>query len=167
MHLGHRLHLGEVTATQSLERIGVTLQLPHVNACRLDQPFGFEPRFADHDIGLARGLLLRRFAHLLRGDQGFVERLVSLAKGAQLFVECPRLGVEFLVRAHQSLDLVGDLLAKLVDPRRVVAAKRRTKFVAPDINRREMKPFVSHGVRSPNRTVPSRTIVAPSSTATS
>jgi hypothetical protein len=48
----------------------------------------------------------------------------------------------------------------------VVSAECAGKFLGPDIQRGEVKSMiVTHAVRSPNNTVPTRIIVAPSSTA--
>jgi hypothetical protein len=75
----------------------------------------------------------------LRADQRIVERLVALAEGAELLVEPARLGVELLALAREALELVGDLLAELVDTRLVVAAQRRPELVPPRVDRGEVE----------------------------
>ena len=100
-------------------------------------------------------------------DQRVVERLVALAERAQLLVEAPRLGVEILIDARQPLHLLGDLIPELIDARGIVAAQRATEVVAPHVQWRKMKRFVDHLALAPKRVVPSRTMVAPSSTAIS
>ena len=118
-------------------------------------------------MGFAISLLADLRAQLLRGDEGVVQRLVAFAKGPKLLVEPLCLLLEVLIRPNEAFDLGRDLIAELVDARFVVAAQRRPEIVPADVERCEMKGFVAHAYRAPNRTVPSLTIVAPSSTATS
>ena len=82
-------------------------------------------------------------------------------------MKAPRLGVQILVDAREPLHFLGDLIPELVDAGRIVAAQRPTEVVAPHIQRGKMKRFVYHLALAPKRVVPSRTIVAPSSTAIS
>ena len=91
----------------------------------------------------------------------------AIVEAAKLVRDELRLLVENQVRSRQAFDLGRDLIAKLVHARLVVAAQRRPEIVAPDVDRCEMKAFVAHACRAPNRIVPSLTIVAPSSTAIS
>ena len=135
-------------------------------------------RLVDHSSASARAsrrielpfllrLLADLAAQLLRGDERFVDRLVALAERAQLLVKAARLGVEILVDARQPLELLGHLLAKLIDALGIVAAQRLAELVAANVERREMKGLVDHADLAPKRIVPRRTSVAPSSTATS
>src|SRR6185437_10218490 len=113
------------------------------------------------------GLLANLAAELLRRDERFVDRLVALAKGAELLVKAARFVVEVLVDAREPLQLFGHLVAELVHPLGIVAAERLAEIVPAHIQRREVKSLVDHADLAPKRIVPRRTNVAPSSTATS
>ena len=68
--------------------------------------------------------------------------------------------------AQQAIQFLGYRQLEFVDLGPVVAAKHTSKFLGTDIQRRQMEGMiVGHVDRSPKRTVPSRIIVAPSSTA--
>ena len=112
-------------------------------------------------------LLADLAAKLLRRDERVVDRLVALAKRAQLLVKAARLGVEILIDSRQALELLGDLLAELIDALGIEAAQGFPELVSPNVERREMEGFVNHAGLAPKRIVPRRTSVAPSSTAIS
>jgi hypothetical protein len=68
--------------------------------------------------------------------------------------------------SQQPLQLVRHRELELIYLTGVISAERTLKLLRPHIERREMKRvIVAHGLRSPNSTVPSLIIVAPSSTA--
>jgi acetolactate synthase regulatory subunit len=48
-------------------------------------------------------------------------------------MEAARLGIEILVQAREALELLGNLVAKLIDPLGIVAAQRFAEFVPADI----------------------------------
>src|SRR5262249_21978868 len=143
------------------------LDTPHLGARLVEEAFGLRACLADDELPFLFGLLPDLVAQLLRGDQRVIDRLVSFTKRSELFVKPARLGVEILIDARQPLELLGDLIAELVDALGIVAADRLAELVSARIERREMEGLVDHADRAPKRTVPSRTQVAPSSTASS
>jgi hypothetical protein len=68
-----------------------------------------------------------------------VEGLVALAEGSELLVKASRFGFQVLALPNESLDLLGDLIAELIDAGFVVPAQRVPEVVAPDVERREME----------------------------
>jgi len=163
--LRHRAHLREIVPARPLERVDLDLKPAHFRAGFIQHALAFGARLAQNQLRLAIGLFARLRAQLLRRDQRVVQRLVTLAECAQLLVESLGLRLEFLVHAAQPFEFVGDWIAELVHARLVVAAQRRPEVVAPRVHRCQMKGLVVHYALAPNRTVPNRTIVAPSSTA--
>src|SRR5262249_8916644 len=133
----------------------------------VEQTVGVGTRFAKDELRFPLRLLTDFVAKLLRRNERLVDGFVALAKGPQLFVEAARLGLELLVDARQALQLFGHLLAELVDALWVEAAHGFAELVPSNVEWREMKRFVNHAGLAPNRAVPMRTNVAPSSTATS
>ena len=150
-----------------LQGIELGAELADIGPRGLEKLFSFRARLAKDQLRLAIGLLARFGAQLLRGDERIIEGLVALTKRAQLFVKSLGLRLEFLVHARQPLQLIRDLVAELVHARLVVSAQRRPEVEAPRVHRCQMEGLVVHQVLAPNRTVPRRTIVAPSSTAIS
>ncbi len=159
--------MGKEGATRPDERFHLVLNRAYLSPCRFDDLVAFGLGFTKDELCLLVRLLANVPTQLLRGDQCFVERLVALTKGTELFVEPFRLVLQFLALLEEVLHLGGDLVAELVDARLVVATQRGAEVIPPDIQRSQMKGFVFHGVLAPNRIVPRRTIVAPSSTAIS
>ena len=103
------------------------LQMPDLGRGLLEIRARPRPRLAQDELRLALRLLADLAAQLLRADERVVERLVALAKRAQLLVEALRLGVELLGLARQPLELLGHLLAELLDALGIVAAQRLPK----------------------------------------
>src|SRR5215831_10175350 len=133
----------------------------------LDDAVRLGPCLPDDELPFLVGLLADVAAELLRGDQCLVDRLVPLAERAELLVEALGFGLELLVEARQAFQLLGDLVAELVDALGIVAANRLAELVAANVERCEVEGFVHHTGLAPKRIVPKRTCVAPSSTATS
>jgi len=96
-----------------------------------------------------------------------VPRFESQPGRAELLDKPLGLLLEISVQPDEPLDLRGNLVAELIHACFVVPAQRRSEIVPADVDRCEMKSFVAHAWRAPNRMVPSLTIVAPSSTAIS
>ena len=159
--------MGEVRSARPVETVELFLHAAHVGLRGLDDALPFRLRLTDDELRLALGLLADLATQLLRRHQRIVERLVALAECAQLLVKAPRLGVEILIDSGQTLHLLRDLIPELIHARRVVAAQRPTEVVAAHVEWCQMKRFVNHYSLAPKRVVPSRTIVAPSSTAIS
>ena len=78
-----------------------------------------------------------------------------------------RLVIELGPLAEHPLELLRHPLLERIHERRVVPAEGARELVALDVVWRELEAVVRHPWRPPNRIVPNRTIVAPSSTATS
>src|SRR5690606_8345373 len=168
---GDRPQLSEVGATRAVELLDVRLQRRNLLPRLRDDLLRRRLRLAAHQLGLARRLVLHFLAQLLRRDQGLVDRLVALAVMLELLVAVADLGLELAIRADQALEFLRQLLAELVHALAVVAAHRAAEVIAPHIHRRQVEDVVAtlemlaHPPLVPKRTVPRRTIVAPSSTA--
>src|SRR5205823_5117041 len=162
-----RPHLCQICPSRAVEIIKLFLHAPHIGFGGLDDSLALPLRLAKNQLCLALCLLADFTAQLLRRDQRIVQRLVALAERPQLLVKATRLRIEVLIDARQAFHLLGNLIPELIDARGIVAAQRAPKVVAPYIQRCKMKRFVDHLALAPKRVVPSRTIVAPSSTAIS
>src|SRR5207249_11768030 len=108
-------------------------------------------------------------------------RALPLAVGAQLLAQRRHAFFQHRLLAQDALQLVRHADAKVLDPHRLVAAQALAKLLLPHVERREMERAFAHSAlpsrvaRSasgapavalgPNRTVPKRIAVAPSSTA--
>ena len=160
--------LADEGAARLLEPDHVGLELASIVSNAVELALALRTRLAQDELRLSLGLLANFGAQLLRGHERLVERLVALAERAQLLVESARLGVELLIHPRQTLELFRDLIPEVLHFLLVVAAKRLgAEVVASNVERREVKGFIGHRPLSPNRTVPRRTMVAPSSTASS
>src|SRR6476661_4638961 len=165
--LDHRPELRQVRTPRAYQALDLILEAAGFGTDGLEVALDLCSRLAHHELRLAIRLFTNLRPKLLRRDERVVERLVALAERAKLLHGPLRFLLELLIRAAEPLHFGRDLVAELVDPRLVVAAQRRAEIVPADVDRREMKGFVTHACRAPNRTVPSLTIVAPSSTAIS
>ena len=168
--------LRQVAPTPAPERMHLFLTAAQLVAHPLQELVRLGLRLTYNQLRLALRLRLDVGAQLLRTDQRFVERRIAIAKHLQLLVLVARLLLELLVGARQALQLSGHLLTELVNARPIVATEFAAKIKASRVERREMESFkavVHHAnsrmnqVRPPKSTVPRRTCVAPSSTATS
>src|SRR3989454_4092472 len=75
---------------------------------------------------------------------------------------------EHRLLAQDPLELVRDAHAEVVDAQRLVAPQAAAELLLPDVVRRQVERVAAHVAarsRGPNRTVPKRITVAPSSTA--
>ena len=128
---------------------------------------GYEP------VGVEdfRGRVADELERILREKSVLEERLSALGEQLQAYRERERAMNEALVEhgllAQDPLQLVGHPGAKILDPERLVAAQAAPELLLPDVERGEMEGGLAHAVVSlgPNRTVPKRITVAPSSTA--
>jgi len=163
----HRAQLRQVRPARANETLDLVLEPACLGADALDVLLDLGARFAHQQLRFAVSLLADLGAELLRGHERVVERLVALTERAELLDEALRLLIEFLICPREPLDLGRHLIAKLVDARLVVSAQGGAEIVPANVDRCEVKRFVANACRAPNRTVPSLTIVAPSSTAIS
>src|SRR5688500_12565654 len=90
----------------------------------LDDALSLRLRFLEDELCFTLRLVADVRAQLLRCDERFVQRLVTLAECAELLVKAARLGVEILVDPAQPLHLFGNLVAKLLHFRGIVATQR-------------------------------------------
>src|SRR5438445_231257 len=87
----------------------------------------------------------------------------------QLFPQGRQPLFEHRLLAQDPLELVRDAHAEVLDAQRLVAPQAAAELLFADVVRREMERVAAHVAarsRGPNRTVPKRITVAPSSTAT-
>jgi hypothetical protein len=145
-------------------------QLPPHVALRRQRLVQGPPRLSlglahDH-LGFAGGGRSRVFAQLLRRDQRLIHRALPLAECAQLLGERDHALFEHGPLAQDALQLVGDARPELFDADRLEAAQRFPELLLPDVERCQVKAVFAHAALGPNSTVPRRSIVAPSSTAT-
>jgi hypothetical protein len=71
---------------------------------------------------------------------------IALTEDLELLGHRTRLAVEIVHGAREALEFLGDLVAKLVHARTVVAAHRGAEVIAPDINRCEMECVFALGI---------------------
>src|SRR5204863_444209 len=105
---------------------------------------------------------------LLRRHQRLVHGALALAVHPQLLAQRRQALVEHGLLAQDPLQLVGHARAKVLHAERLVPAQPAPELLLPDIERGEMERGLAHRVVAslgPNRTVPKRITVAPSSTA--
>ena len=119
----------------------------------------------EHQLRLPCRLLPAVGPELLGRHQRFVHRPLPLPIAAQLLLRAlePLVGLHPV--AHQPLQLLGEVELELIHLGTVVPPHRPHELLGAHIERGEAEDLVAHRARSPNRIVPSRTIVAPSSTA--
>src|SRR5690606_9666710 len=133
----------------------------------VDDAIAFGARLAQDELRLTIGLLADLRAQLLRGHQRIVQRLVPVAIGAQLLDRRLVLAIQLVVEADQPLQLLGHPRAEFLHPHGLVAAELSAKLLRPYVDGRQAEAFIYHVALAPKRTVPSRTMVAPSSSAIS
>src|SRR5688500_12614610 len=165
--LHHRAKLREIRAARADQSLNLVFEPPRIRANALDVLLDLRAGFTHQQLRFPIGLLADLRAELLRGHEGVVEGLVAFAKRPELLHEPLGFLLEILVEPDEPLQLSRDLIAKRIDARLVIPAQCRSEIVAADVERCQMKGFVAHALRVPNRMVPSLTIVAPSSTAIS
>src|SRR5690554_796851 len=149
-----------LACAQSLQRLFLALDLLcNVRADLL----GLLLRLAARQLRIAQGLLPHFLAELLRTHERVGQRTLALLVIAKLLFELPDAVLVTEVLAHELLQSISHQLEEVVDQRGVVAAHcaLEVAFLLADFERCQ----IDHRSRSPKRTVPSRTIVAPSSTA--
>ena len=100
--LDQHAHLREIRAPRAIERRDLILDAADFGARLVEHPLGFRARFAHDQLRLLLRLLADLAAQLLRRDERVVDRLVALAKRAQLLVEAARLRLEILVDARRA-----------------------------------------------------------------
>ena len=145
-----------------LESRHTLLHAANLAARVLDDTVRLGAGLSDDELSLLVGLLADVAAELLRRDQCLVDRFVAFAERAELLVEAFCFGFELLVEARQAFQLLGDLVAELVDSLGIVAADRFAELVAANVERCEVEGFVHHAGLTPKIIVPNRTCVAPS-----
>src|SRR3954463_8141736 len=121
---------------------------------------------AQHQLRLPLCLLPAVKPKLLRGDKCLVHCPLAIAEGTQLLLRTPKPLLVLGTIAQQPLQLFGDGLLELVDLGPGVAAQGAGELMRPPVERRQMERMIgAPASRSPNKMVPTRMIVAPSSTA--
>jgi hypothetical protein len=126
----------------------------------------FRFRLAEEQLGLPFGLCSAVYPELLCGHQSLVHRSLTIAKNAKLFLRASKPLLVLSAVAQQTLQLIRYRQLELVHLPRVISPESTLEFLRPDIQGCEMEGVVvAHALRSPNSTVPSLIIVAPSSTA--
>jgi len=172
--------LGELALQQRAKSRHVRLELaldvralaPHLalrGARIFDHPQRLRLRFAHDDLSLALRRRARLFTQLLRRDERLVHRALALPVHAQLLTERRQPLFEHRLLAQDPLELVGHAHAEVLDAERLVAAQAAAELLLPHVVGREVERVAAHVAarsRGPNRTVPKRITVAPSSTAT-
>src|SRR5436309_214048 len=171
--------LGKLALEQRAKSRHIRLKLAlDVGALPLDLALR-GPRLFDHaprlglrlthdDLGFALGRRARLFAELLRRDERLVHRALPLPVHTQLFPQGRQPLFEHRLLAQDPLELVRDAHAEVVDAQRLVAPQAAAELLLADVVRREVERVAAHVAarsRGPNRTVPKRITVAPSSTA--
>ena len=121
---------------------------------------------AQDGLGITIGLLLRGDPQLLRREQCFVHRTLPLTESPELLLEALQPFVQLQPLPDQTVEFFRDPGLELFHLCGIIPAKDALELLCPNIARGQVKRVVAHEPRSPNRRVPNRTIVAPSSTAT-
>src|SRR2546425_1019764 len=171
-----RPQLGELALEQGAETGDVALELPlHLGGLLTDrllggarlvqQPPRLALRLAHDHLRLALGRRARRLAQLLRRDQRLVHGALALAVRPQLLAQRRHPLLQHGPLAQDALQLVGHAHPEVLDAERLVAPQRAPEFLLADVVRRQVERVFAHVALGPNRAVPKRIIVAPSSTA--
>src|SRR5690606_15712390 len=140
-------------------------QLTHLLLCARAHLLSLLLGSALRELRLTRRLLAHFLPHLLRGHQRFGQRALAVAVVLHLLVLARDPLVQRHVLAHQLFQAIGHEVEKVIHKGGIVAAHRTTE-IALLLSYLEWRQ-IDHCVRSPNRIVPSRSIVLPSSTAIS
>ena len=126
---------------------------------------GLGPSALEDQLGLPVGLALDVGAELLRGDQGIVHGPLPVAEALELLHHALQPVAGLAALPPQPVELLRDPFLEVVHLGDVVAAQPSMELLVTHVVRAELEGFVRHCIRSPNSSVPSRIIVAPSSTA--
>src|SRR5262245_5295168 len=120
-------------------------------------------RLLDHELRLPAGLLLDVLGQLLGGHQGLLQDPLALLVVGDAGLDLAQLLLERVVVDDQPLELARDQVEERSHLLRVEAPHPSGETVAADVDRSDFHA----ALLSPKRARPTRTIVAPSSIATS
>src|SRR2546425_675770 len=116
---------------------------------------------SDRARGGGAGLL----AQLLGRDQRLVHGPLPVPERPQLLAQRRQPLLQLRLLSQDALQLVGHAHPEVLHADRLVAAQRAAKLLLADVERRQAERVFAHGCLGPNRAVPNRIIVVPSSTA--